>query len=127
MQGLLASSIIPIFIGLTGGGFGGLMPYDLFSRLYDLIFDFGLLRSWIGVTGTFFSGSFIDKWNYGYLWKIELIYILFYAVIGIVTALGAKLWKISSPIRFAGLIVLVMCFIVYTFGIYFWMATAMYL
>lgn len=101
-----------------------IVPLDV-GNISDRL-DFSLVYSWIGVLNYILIGTGLEDW-FPNNWVIELIYFLCYMLIGLAMAGGMKLWKNRTPARYFGLGVLVLCFCIYSFGIFFWMVTGLYL
>lgn len=123
VQSLIVILISAVIAKVTGNN----RPFNPFYELYDLVFGLGLIRSWIGLTRNWSFGALLDQWKFKNLWEVELIYILFYTIIGLVTAFGAKLWNKELIVKIPGFVILLTTFLIYAFWIYFWMIYAMYL
>lgn len=101
-------------------GFDDFNLFDFVNEIYDLVLGYGLVYSWTGVTNyLLYKIDSIDRLSEIPL-VVQMIYFLCSTLIGFATLVGVKLWKRETAIRHVGLLVLIICFAAYTFGVFFW-------
>ena len=60
-------------------------------------------------------------------WYVELFFLLFYTVLGLVTIIGKRIYSRKSVYKIFGAMLLVLNFLMFLFGIFFWMDSSLYL
>lgn len=108
-------------------GFGDFDLFRLLGDIFGLVMGYGLVYSWDWVINYPLNGIVLTDRLAGFPPAVQLIYFLFYSLVGLVMMGGDRLRKHKLPIKIIGLTILITSYLVYTVGLYIWMVTAMYL